>query len=177
MQTLDAAGQETFDPPAFVKFTGVSSHFSTWAVAVVTPCTLNYSIAPSIVQVTGAGGTGTVGPDTAANVVIADALPAGTTFVRTVSAPIGCTSDGTSLSCFPPTAGTPCSLSGAVVSCDVGTLAPVGPGHWIGAGMLLEVRVTAPPGTTLVNVATVGATTPDPAPGNNANGATTRVLR
>jgi uncharacterized repeat protein (TIGR01451 family) len=117
------------------------------------------------------------GPEAAANVVISDTLPAGTTVVRAPWAPVGCPSDGTSLTCLPPSGGTPCSVSGAVVSCSVGALAPVAPGNWVGAGMLVEVTVTAPPGTTLVNVATVSASTPDPLPGHNANSATTRVLR
>lgn len=36
VQTLDAAGQPTTEPPAIVRFSNVVGHFSTWAVAIVT---------------------------------------------------------------------------------------------------------------------------------------------
>jgi uncharacterized repeat protein (TIGR01451 family) len=122
-------------------------------------------------------GVANLGPGTASNVVIRDPLPSGTTFVRAFFQPVGCTRVGNSVSCTPPSVGTPCTLSGNTVSCQVGTLAPLASGNLIGIGMVLEVNVTAPAGTTITNRAAVSAANPDPQAGNNLNGATTLVVR
>ena len=98
-----------------------------------------------------------LGPSTAQDVVITDALPAGTTFVSG--------DDGTGA--------TVCALTqpGTVV-CDVGTLAPL-------ASVTVYITVTVDPsvpdGAVLENTATVGSSTPDPDPGNNSTTTQTDV--
>lgn len=118
-----------------------------------------------------------LGPGTASNVVITDPLPSGTTFVRAFFQPVGCTRSGASVNWTPPSAGTPCTLSGSTVSCQAGTLAPPAAGNLMGIGMLLEVNVTAAAGATITNRAKVSALNPDPRTGNNSNSATTLVVR
>lgn len=93
------------------------------------------------------------GPNTAANVVVTDALPAGTTFMSAF------TSKGS------------CTQAGGIVTCNVGTLSK---NHFV--GIALVVRVNAPAGTVLVNTANVAGAHPDPNPGNNTDTASTRVV-
>jgi uncharacterized repeat protein (TIGR01451 family)/CSLREA domain-containing protein len=92
------------------------------------------------------------GPNAASNVIVTDALPAGTTFVSAT-----------------PTSGS-CALAGATVTCNLGTL----PKHRLG-GVLLVVTVDAPRGSTVQNTATVSSDVPDGRPGNNTASARTRV--
>lgn len=268
VQKLDANGQPTTGVPDSVRFSNVVGHFSTRAVAIVTPCAASFSISPSSQNFSAAGGTGSVtvsaapgcswtaasnvpwtsitsgatgtgngtvnysvsantgaarsgtlsiagrtftldqqgapadlaiakvalplvrtghkltylmgvanlGPNPASDVVITDPLPSGTTFVRAFFQQVGCTWNGTSVSCTPPSSGTPGTVSGNTVSCAAGSLAPLAAGNLREIGVLLEVKVTAPAGTSITNRATVSSSNTDPRTGNNSSAATTRVL-
>ncbi len=93
------------------------------------------------------------GPSTATGVVVTDALPGGVVFGGATASQGGC------------------SLSGAVLTCAVGTLAP-------GASAQITVTASVPAaleGAQLVNVATVGGVEPDPVPSNNRAEVPTRV--
>ena len=98
------------------------------------------------------------GPDDAANVVMSDPLPAGTTF-QSVSAPGG-------WNCSVPAVG-----AGGTVVCSNATFA-VG-----GAVFAITVNVGAAVtnGTVLTNTASISSTTPDPHPGDESASADTTV--
>lgn len=93
------------------------------------------------------------GPSTATGVVVTDALPAGVVFGGATASQGGC------------------ALSGATLSCSLGTLA-------VGASAQITVTARAPAaleGQTLLNVATIGGAEPDPVPSNNRAEVPTRV--
>jgi uncharacterized repeat protein (TIGR01451 family) len=94
------------------------------------------------------------GPNSAPNVVISDNLPAGTTFVSAN-----------------PTQGS-CNRVGNLVTCNLGNLAN---GHI--AAVLLVVKVTAPAGATLNNMAVGSSSHPDSNLSNNSASASTKVVR
>ena len=96
------------------------------------------------------------GPGTAANVVVTDALPAGTTFVS-CAASIG--------PCSGPNAG-----ENGTVTASPGTIGPLG-----SVTITLVANVTAGAGTTISNTATASSTSPDPIPANNNGVAATTV--
>ncbi len=102
---------------------------------------------------------GNAGPSGAASAVLADTLPAGTTFAQLVS-PGG-------WSCTTPAVG-----AGGTVSCTNPLLAA-------GANDAFTLVVTVDPatagGTVLSNTATVSSATPDPTPGNDGATTTTTV--
>jgi uncharacterized repeat protein (TIGR01451 family) len=98
------------------------------------------------------------GPSQAAAVSLSDTLPAGTTFVS-LSSPAG-------WSCTTPAVG-----SGGTVSCSIPALAT---GNAVFT-LTVQVGPSVPSGTVLSNTATVGSSTPDPAPGNESGTATTTV--
>ena len=111
-----------------------------------------------------------LGPSVADNVVVTDTLPANTTFV---SASIGtCT---LLVGCSPPTSGTPCSLSGNVVTCSIPTVGLVG--NLTAALAQVVVQVNAPVGTVLRDTAHVTEANKDPRPGNNTATAVTKVTK
>ena len=89
------------------------------------------------------------GPATATSVTVTDSLPPGTAFVA-------------------GSAG--CSASGALVTCDAGTIAP-------GSSVALGVTISTPPTPAVIDdVATVSGTQPDPIPGNNSEPEQTTLL-
>jgi uncharacterized repeat protein (TIGR01451 family) len=94
------------------------------------------------------------GPNAAPNVVITDAVPAGTTFVSA-----------------DPTRGS-CSHAGNLVTCNIGTLA-----NHRSAAIIIVVKVTAPNGTILNNTAQGSSSHPDPNLSNNADSAKTKVVK
>jgi len=103
----------------------------------------------STLLMTGADATYTLtvrnaGPAEATGVVLTDQLPAGVTYVRSEQ-----------------TQGT-CNATGAIVTCALGKLAA-----GTGAAVQLVVKVTAAPGTTVRNVATVASTQVDAHPEDN----------
>ena len=100
---------------------------------------------------------GNNGPATASNVVVTDALPAGTAY-ESVSAPAGWT-------CPAPVAG--------VLNCTAAALAPGPP-----VSIAVAVRVDAGTlsGTTLINSVVVSSPTPDPDLSNNQDNEPTTVL-
>ena len=87
------------------------------------------------------------GPSTAANVTIADTLPAGMSFV---SASAGC------------------DESAGTVTCDLGSIAD-------GASAAVTITVVATANGTQVNTATVSSDAPDPDPSDNPASATVEV--
>ena len=93
------------------------------------------------------------GPSTATAVTVADALPAGVTFVSAT-----------------PTQGT-CSAVLQTVSCSLGALAPAGAAQIQVVGSV----AAALQGTKIVNTSTISGDQPDPAPANNSSTATTNV--
>jgi uncharacterized repeat protein (TIGR01451 family) len=96
------------------------------------------------------------GPATATNVVVNDVLDVGTVFKNVVL------TQGTFSA--PPVGQT------GQVSCSLGTLPP-----FTSATVRLVVNVTAPPGATLINRASVSSSTTDPDTHNNAASETTRT--
>ena len=91
----------------------------------------------------------------ASGVVVTDTVPAGTTVVPggAYFDKVTCSSSG----CSVPKTGTPCSVSGQVVTCKIGSLAPLN--TLTGAGILIVVKVppvtpTMPLGTVLTDTAT-----------------------
>jgi uncharacterized repeat protein (TIGR01451 family) len=93
------------------------------------------------------------GPSDAASVTVVDTLPAGVTFVSSTPGP--------------PT----CTLSGATLTCALGTLDPGG-----AAPVTIDVTVNAPLGTLLVNTAVVTGSATDPDPTNNSASAATTAI-
>lgn len=89
------------------------------------------------------------GPAAASGVVITDSVPSGTTFVSAN------TSQG---SCTTPAAG----ASSGTVTCNAGGIA-----NAASVTITMIVKVTALPGATISNTATVSASTPDPDNANN----------
>jgi uncharacterized repeat protein (TIGR01451 family)/CSLREA domain-containing protein len=95
------------------------------------------------------------GPDTDAGATFSDTVPAGTTFVSFTS----------SGSCStPPVGGT------GTVTCSLGALLTSG-----STTMTLVVKVTAAPGSTITNTASITGMSSDPSLGNNSATATTTV--
>lgn len=95
------------------------------------------------------------GPSNAANVVISDPIPTGTTFVSAST-----------------TAGT-CAAANGTLSCPVGALAP-------GAQAVITMIVKVAPDTavsSIVNTSTVSSTTPDAVNTNNTAATTVTVAR
>jgi uncharacterized repeat protein (TIGR01451 family) len=93
------------------------------------------------------------GPSAATALTLIDVLPPDVAFVSSVPGP--------------PT----CTLTGATLTCGLGTLAAGGT-----TTVTIHVTATAPPGSTIVNPATVSASEPDPDPANNSATATTAVV-
>ena len=99
------------------------------------------------------------GPANAANAVLTDTLPTGTTFVS-LSAPAGWT-------CTTPAVG-----SGGNVSCTHASL-PSGTAAFV---LTVNVDAAVPGGTVLTNTATVDSGSTDPVPANDSATATTSVI-
>jgi uncharacterized repeat protein (TIGR01451 family) len=95
-----------------------------------------------------------LGPDTATNVVVSDALPAGFEYLGALG------------NCAGPAVGT-----NGTVTCNFGNLANGASGV-----ALIGVRVTAPAGTTVANTVLVSADTIDPNLANNSATVDTRVF-
>ena len=94
------------------------------------------------------------GPNSAPNTVITDALPGGTTLISAIPSQGAC---GSALN---------------VVTCNMGNLVN---GKIV--AVLIVVKVTAAPGATLTNTATVKSSHPDPNLSNNTATASTLVVR
>jgi uncharacterized repeat protein (TIGR01451 family) len=139
-------------------FAGVADAFVTKLTAVSANVGVTASASPSPV-LSGVNLTYTItvtnlGPDTAVDVTLSNAVPTGTTF-QSLSPSTGCTT--------PPVNGS------GMVTCQSSTLAS-------GASVVrtLVVRVTAASGS-LTSTAAVTAASPDPTPGNNGAITTTAV--
>jgi uncharacterized repeat protein (TIGR01451 family) len=92
------------------------------------------------------------GPSDATGLTLTDVLPPDVAFVSSVPGP--------------PT----CTLAGATLTCDVGTLTAGGT-----TSVTIHVQAVAPPGSTVLNTATVSANEADPNPADNSATATTTV--
>jgi uncharacterized repeat protein (TIGR01451 family) len=111
------------------------------------------------------------GPAIADNVVVKETLPAGETFLSAGFGTVLCSAWGcTDL----PAAGTPCAVSGNVVTCNIPTVGLVR--NFTGVLVKIVVKVTAPAGTILKAMATETEANTDPRPANNLSTATTRVV-
>jgi uncharacterized repeat protein (TIGR01451 family) len=101
------------------------------------------------------------GPDAASSALLADVLPAGTTFVSVVQ-----TSGPAATITTPPVGGT-----GTVTA----TWASLSSGATATFALMANVNAATPGGTVITNTATVTSTTSDPNPANNAATVTTTV--
>jgi uncharacterized repeat protein (TIGR01451 family) len=99
-----------------------------------------------------------LGPDAADNVTFTSQLPAGTSFVRCLE-----------MDCIGPPAGS----DGGTVTVNYLRLGEIYLRY--PAGGMIQVKVTAPAGTTLTTTFAVTSSTPDSFPTNNATAATTLV--
>jgi uncharacterized protein DUF11 len=86
----------------------------------------------------------------ASGVIVTDTAPAGASVVSAVFDKVSCSLWGCSI----PKTGTPCSVSGSVITCNIGSLAPLN--TFTGVGILIVVKVPAstPLGTVLTDSAT-----------------------
>jgi uncharacterized repeat protein (TIGR01451 family) len=113
-------------------------------------------------QVTFVLAVANAGPSTAANVTLADAVPAG---LRILSDAPGTDRD--------------CTVTGQSIACSVGTTGPVGRDLAPGAGVRISVTAIAEAptgGQTLTNTATVATTTTDVNPANNTDDASVEIV-
>jgi uncharacterized repeat protein (TIGR01451 family) len=88
----------------------------------------------------------------ASGVVVTDTVPAGTTVVKAIFAKISCSPYGCSAM---PTQGTACGVSGRVVTCNIGSLAPLNTGTGVGIAIVVSVPATTPLNTLLTDTATI----------------------
>jgi uncharacterized repeat protein (TIGR01451 family) len=99
------------------------------------------------------------GPSDAANVSLADTVPAGTTFIN-LQSPGG-------WSCSTPGVG-----GTGAINCSIASFLSGGNAVFT---LLVQVNTPLPTGTIITNTATVTSTTPDPSGGNNSATTTTTV--
>ncbi len=90
----------------------------------------------------------------ASSVVVTDTVPTGTTVVKAIFAKISCSPYGCSAM---PTQGTACGVSGRVVTCNIGSLAPLNTGTGVGIAIVVNVPATTPLNTLLTDTATVSS--------------------
>jgi uncharacterized repeat protein (TIGR01451 family) len=88
----------------------------------------------------------------ASGVVVTDTVPTGTTVVKAIFAKISCSPYGCSAM---PTQGTACGVSGQVVTCNIGSLAPLNTGTGVGIAIVVNVPITTALNTLLTDTATV----------------------
>jgi uncharacterized repeat protein (TIGR01451 family) len=100
-----------------------------------------------------------LGPSTATNLVMTDVLPAGTTFVS-------CSSQHIFATCTGPSAGSTGTVTG-----KINTLEPNS-----GINFNIVAKITAAPGTSVVNTASATSFRPDPNPSNNSASVTSFVV-
>jgi hypothetical protein len=86
----------------------------------------------------------------ASGLSVTDVVPQGTTVVSAVFDKVSCSWWGCSI----PKTGTPCTISGSVITCNIGSLPPLN--TLTGAGIFIVVKVppTTPLGTVLTDTAT-----------------------
>lgn len=114
-----------------------------------------------------------LGPNTASNIVVTDAIPANATYVSAVSNTVACSLAG----CNTISSGVPCTLNGDVLTCTTPTVKPV---LTSGTGFVIKlvVKVSAPAGVKSVSdTATVSSDNPDPIKGDNHVTVTTKVTQ
>jgi uncharacterized repeat protein (TIGR01451 family) len=104
-------------------------------------------------------GVGDLGPANAVNVVVADTLAPGTSFVSASGTNIGfpCTKVGGKVTCTVTSTAINCTVNGNLVICPVGTIMPVSLFDLNGAliDITVQVSATASKNTILSNTATV----------------------
>jgi uncharacterized repeat protein (TIGR01451 family) len=115
-----------------------------------------------------------LGPNTAANVVVKDTIPAGTTFYSAVSGTVTCTLAG----CSDVVSGTPCtgSTSSNVVTCSTSTVKPVNSFSGFVIKLVVKVSVPKTP-ATISDTGSVSESGVDPHPGTNSFTVQTKVTQ
>ena len=139
VEELDASGQPTSDQPTIVRFTGVTGHFSDWAVAIVTPAG---DATPPVIDPHDAVTTEASGADGA----LVNYDPP--TAVDAVDGPVDVT-------CAPPS-GSTFALGTTTVDCSATDAA----GNTATAQFDVIVSDTTPPALTLPATTTAEATGP-----------------
>jgi uncharacterized repeat protein (TIGR01451 family) len=142
----------TFDP---------NSNNNTSSVTTIVSSQADVSVTKSAPAAASAGSNVTytivvtnAGPTDAANVTMSDTLPAGTTFVSESQ------TNGPAFTC----------TTGATVTCSIASLVA---GASATFSVTVNIAAATPNGTVITNTATVGSSTPDPAPNNNTSSAST----
>jgi uncharacterized repeat protein (TIGR01451 family) len=141
-----------------------SQSYSVFVAKIRSSANLTISNSAPAVTLSGSAVTYTItvfnnGPDTAFNVAITDAIPAGTTFVSVASSSGSCTA--------PPVGGT------GTVTC---TVPSVGMNSGDTVVETLVVNVTATSGSSILDTATVSSSTFDPKTADNSATASTSVM-
>jgi uncharacterized repeat protein (TIGR01451 family) len=115
------------------------------------------------------------GPATALNVVIADTLPPGTTFVSAGYESLICAIlSGT---CPNPPPAPTCAATGGVVTCDPGSIAPLSLAALNGAAVRVLVTVNAKAGTSITNHVAVTSANPNQYPAFSSSSQKTSVTK
>ena len=86
----------------------------------------------------------------ASGVTVTDIAPAGTAVVSAVFDKVSCSWWGCSI----PKTGTPCIISGSMITCNIGSLAPLNTLTGVGILIVVNVPATTPLGTVLTDTAT-----------------------
>jgi uncharacterized repeat protein (TIGR01451 family) len=107
----------------------------------------------------------------ASGVTITDIAPPGTTVVSAVFDKISCSPWG----CSVPKQGTACLVSGNVITCNIGTLAPFNTLTGVGVVIVVKVPATMPLNTVLTDTASATSLNRDTDPKDSAVSITTIV--
>jgi uncharacterized repeat protein (TIGR01451 family) len=111
-----------------------------------------------------------LGPGTATALTVTDPVPTGTTFQSSAV----CFTGTSGITCQSGT-NSPCTLTGNVVTCQLGNLLPFSLKTLAAIGIQLNFNVIAGSGTTIANTATANDANNIPNPGINSNQVNTKV--
>ena len=118
-----------------------------------------------------------LGPTTASQVTLSNPVPPGTTVVSASWVAGSCTLGGGFPQCTGAGRAVSCMVGADKITCNIGTLAPFSLKNPIGAGVALQLHITAPAGTTIRDTATVTGANADAHPGNNSFTVVTKVTK
>jgi len=113
------------------------------------------------------------GPNAASGVMITNPLPSGTSFVSGSGSNVSCSVVNRRLVCT--TTHFSCSAASNVVTCNVGSVAPLTWSNLNGAALTLTLQVNVPAGSTVKDTASISSLNADPKPSNNSSTVTTSV--